>query len=79
MHALHSCLRAAEEVAAYALVVHAIHEKAKAFYLKYGFAPFEDEPLHLFLHLRKIVELFAENASGPPATSTPMPRQGPPT
>ena len=63
-HAIHSCLRATQEVAAYALVVHALHERAKSFYLKYGFTPFEEEPMHLFLHMQKIGRLFAgEEAS----------------
>ena len=42
--------------AVFAVLVDAIDEKAKAFYLKYGFIPFEEHPLTLFLPLATIKE-----------------------
>lgn len=42
------------QVGLFAVLVDAIDEKAKAFYLKYGFIPFEGYPLTLFLPLATI-------------------------
>lgn len=39
------------------IVVDAIDEKAKAFYLRYGFVSFDDNPLKLFLPLKVIENL----------------------
>ena len=41
-------------VGVFAVLVDAIDEKAKGFYLKYGFIPFEAHPLTLFLPLATI-------------------------
>jgi GNAT superfamily N-acetyltransferase len=51
--AVDRCLRARQEVAAYALIVEALDESAKAYYLHFGFAPFADKPLSLYLPLSK--------------------------
>jgi GNAT superfamily N-acetyltransferase len=40
----------------YAVMVDAIDERAKSFYLKYGFLPLNNHPLSLFLPLKKIQE-----------------------
>ena len=40
---------ASNSVAVYAVDVFALHDKAKSFYLKYGFVEMLDQPLHLFL------------------------------
>lgn len=37
-----------------AIVVHAKDKKAKGFYMKYGFIPFVDESLHLFIPTKTI-------------------------
>ena len=37
-----------------AIIVHAKDKKAKDFYAKYGFVPFVDEPLHLFIPTQTI-------------------------
>lgn len=58
MDALYRVIAVAEEMAVFAVVVNAIDESAKAFYLTYGFQPFQDEPLHLFLPLSTIKKLF---------------------
>jgi hypothetical protein len=42
---------AANSVGVYAVDVFALHGKAKAFYLKYGFVEMLDQPLHLFLSI----------------------------
>lgn len=51
--AVDRCLKAREEVAAYALVVDAKDERAKAFYEHYGFTPCMDQPRTLYLPLGK--------------------------
>jgi GNAT superfamily N-acetyltransferase len=54
MEALGRALRLSLEVAVYAVVVDAINEQAKLFYLKYGFVPYEDQSNSLFLPIRKL-------------------------
>jgi GNAT superfamily N-acetyltransferase len=49
--AVERCLAARMHVAAYALVVDAKSDAAKAFYEHYGFAPCRDNPLTLYLSL----------------------------
>ncbi len=49
--AVERCLEARKYVAAYALVVDAKGEKAKAFYEHYGFMPCRDNPMTLYLSL----------------------------
>ena len=55
IHALQSAQRAARIVGIYAVVVDALDESAKNFYLKYGFNSLTDDPLHLYLPM-KVVE-----------------------
>ncbi|TAG43845.1 MAG: GNAT family N-acetyltransferase [Betaproteobacteria bacterium] len=49
--AVDRCLQARKQVAAYALIVDAKDERAKSFYLHYGFVALRDHPLTLFLGL----------------------------
>lgn len=44
-------LQASQQVAINAVIVDAKDERAKAFYLKYGFTPFATNPLRLFISL----------------------------
>lgn len=46
----------ADEMAIALVVVHAISESAARFYTRFGFEPFEDNPLHLFYILESFVE-----------------------
>ncbi len=46
------------EVGIYAVIVDALNESAKEFYKKFGFTPFEDVPLSLFLTLKEISQLW---------------------
>jgi predicted GNAT family N-acyltransferase len=55
VHALRSAQRAAKIVGIYAVVVEALDESARTFYLKYGFNELTDDNLHLYLPL-KVVE-----------------------
>ena len=49
--AVDRCLKARQQVAAYALVVDAKDEMAKAFYVHFGFKSLQDAPLTLYLPL----------------------------
>jgi GNAT superfamily N-acetyltransferase len=49
--AVDRCLKARQQVAAYALLVDAKDDVAKAFYEHFGFKTFEDAPLTLYLPL----------------------------
>jgi GNAT superfamily N-acetyltransferase len=49
--AVDRCLKARAQVGAYALLVDAKHEKAKAFYQHYGFVACTDSPMALYLPL----------------------------
>lgn len=51
MDAIQRTMRAAQEIAVYALVVDAKDERAAAFYRHHDFLPFNDRPSRLFLPL----------------------------
>lgn len=57
IHALRSAQRAAKVVGIYAVVVDALDESARSFYLKYGFNELTDDRLHLYLPMRTIESL----------------------
>ena len=55
-HALHKILAAAKNIGIVAVVVDAKDIKAANFYQQYGFIPFYDKPLTLFLPLKNIIK-----------------------
>ena len=57
--ALRRAYAASKDVAAYAVEVIAINDKARSFYIKYGFQEMLDDRLHLYLSM-KIVSGLAE-------------------
>jgi GNAT superfamily N-acetyltransferase len=57
--ALEKALSVSVEVGLYAVIVDAIDETAKGFYLKYGFESFAEHPLTLFLPLATIARALA--------------------
>ena len=57
IHALRSAQRAARIVGIYAVVVEALDESARNFYLKYGFRELIDDRLHLYLPMKTIEKL----------------------
>jgi len=57
VHALRSAQRAARIVGIYAVVVDAMDESAKSFYMKYGFEELTDDRLHLYLPMKAIQRL----------------------
>lgn len=54
MNALRRCLELSETVGIFAVEVLAIDTQAKGFYEKYGFLPFLDNELHLYLPIQTI-------------------------
>jgi GNAT superfamily N-acetyltransferase len=52
--ALDTSVELSETVGIYAVVVDAIDESARNFYLKYGFTPFIDQPMSLFISVNSI-------------------------
>ena len=52
--ALQRCLDLSQQLGVHAVKVDAIDEAAKAFYIKYGFLPLLDRPLHLYLPISTI-------------------------
>lgn len=46
----------AEHLGIYAVVVDALNEKAQGFYQKYGFAETADDPMRLYLPIKKILQ-----------------------
>ena len=55
MDALTRSVRASLDIAVYAIIVDAKDRKARNFYLRYGFIPFEDQELSLFLPIDTII------------------------
>lgn len=54
--ALHRAVAASQEVAIYCIIVDALHEKAAAFYRKYGFTPIKDDLLTLVIPMAAILD-----------------------
>ncbi|MFL5343141.1 MAG: GNAT family N-acetyltransferase [Gemmataceae bacterium] len=52
--ALDRCLDVSGQLGVYAVEVHAIDDRAQAFYEKYGFVTLLDHPLHLYLPIATI-------------------------
>ncbi len=57
LDAIHRVVRAGDTIGVYAVVVDALHERASAFYERYGFTPFPSTPRRLFLPLRTFEKL----------------------
>jgi len=55
--ALKKSLDTTAQVASMAVIVEALDEEALGFYLKYGFQPFRQEPMKLYLPMKSIKEL----------------------
>lgn len=54
--ALQRTLAVAEELGIYAVELNALTERAKNFYLKYGFVPLKDDDKHLYLPIKTIIQ-----------------------
>jgi len=58
--ALEKALSVSASVGIYAVIVDAIDEKAKSFYVKYGFVAFSEYPLTLFLPITTIASAYSK-------------------
>lgn len=52
VEAIRKAAAASTNVGVYAIDVLALHDRAKGFYMKYGFVEMLDTPLHLFLSIQ---------------------------
>lgn len=50
--AISRCLQAADVIGVRAILVHALHDQARTFYLHFGFEPSPTDPLHLLLLIK---------------------------
>ncbi|MCE2483420.1 MAG: GNAT family N-acetyltransferase [Alphaproteobacteria bacterium] len=57
LDAIHRVVRAGDTIGVYAVIVDALHDRARAFCERYGFTPFPSRPLRLFLPLRTFEQL----------------------
>lgn len=57
-HFLRSALDASNTMGVFAVDVRATDDKARDFYLKYGFLPLQDLPLHLYLPMKTVEQMF---------------------
>ena len=57
LDAIHRVVRAGDTIGVYAVVVDALHDRAGAFYERYGFVPFPSRPPRLHLPLRTFEQL----------------------
>jgi GNAT superfamily N-acetyltransferase len=57
-HFLHAALEAANTMGIYAVDVLATGDRARDFYFKYGFLPLQDAPLHLYLPMKTVEQMF---------------------
>ena len=57
LDAIRRVVRAGDTIGVYAVVVDALHDRAGAFYERYGFLPFPSRPLRLYLPLRTFEQL----------------------
>jgi hypothetical protein len=58
MDALRRIVEIEDQMAIFAVEVRAVDQPATAFYTRYGFEAFQDQPLHLFLPLATVRQLF---------------------
>ncbi len=57
LDAIRRVVHAGDTIGVYAVVVDALHQRASAFYERYGFVPFPSRPLSLYLPLRTFEQL----------------------
>ncbi len=58
--ALKRAVRVAEDIGIFLVEIRAVNEKAKAIYEKRGFTAMDDEPMKLFMNLKKVRKLIGE-------------------
>ncbi len=58
--ALKRAARVAEDIGIFLVEIQAVDERAKSIYEHRGFTPMDDEPLKLFMNLKKVRKLIRE-------------------
>jgi ribosomal protein S18 acetylase RimI-like enzyme len=58
-HALHNAVQISAQLGAFAVDVWAIDDAARKFYVKYGFQALLDDPQHLYLPMKTVMQMFA--------------------
>ena len=58
--ALERAARVAEEIGIFLVEIQAVDEKARAIYEKRGFTSMQDEPMKMYMNLKKVRKLLAE-------------------
>lgn len=58
IHALYTAFKLSQEIGIFAVVVDAIDDRAKYFYIKNGFIAFQNKAMSLFIPMNKIAEAF---------------------
>jgi predicted GNAT family N-acyltransferase len=56
--ALRRSLDASMQIASLAVIAEALDENALSFYIKYGFQPFQQNPMKLYLPMKSVEELY---------------------
>ena len=57
LDAMERIVRASDSIGIHAIEVWAKDEDAKRFYIKYGFVPLNDDPMHLYLSMKTVRKL----------------------
>jgi GNAT superfamily N-acetyltransferase len=57
-HFLHNALAVSADLGVFAVDLRATDEQAGRYYVKYGFIPLEDAPLHYYLPLKTVEKMF---------------------
>jgi GNAT superfamily N-acetyltransferase len=57
--ALKRAARVAEDIGIFLVEIRAVNEKAKQIYIKRGFTPMDDQPMKLFMNLKKVRKLLS--------------------
>lgn len=60
MQCFRKAINLSSEVGVFAITVDAINEQARQFYLKFGFIPFEDNTLSLFIPMKTVLTVFEQ-------------------
>lgn len=63
MHALRTAFEVSKSIASFAVIVDAIDQNAKNFYMKYGFCEFPSKPEQLFLTMKHIAQVVNNSES----------------
>lgn len=64
-HAFERSVKIAEQLGIYAVEVYALNEKARKFYLRFGLTELKDDKLHLYITIKEIQKILAQERNEP--------------